>query len=102
MSQKKHKKRHSQTVMDAKRQANQARLADEKERARNRMNPTARNLLFCDLIFLAACQILYSQGMLSELASGIMTLISIGVLILALYFQFGKKKSGGSGSSWPM
>lgn len=103
MSQKKHKKRHSQSVIDAKRQANQARLADEKERARNRMNPIARNLLFGDLIFLAACQFAYTQGMLSEVASGIATLIGIGMLILALYFQFVKKQNDrSSGSSWPM
>ena len=102
MSRKKHKKRHSSTVSAARAKLRDEQLAEDKARYGNRMNPTARNLLFCDLIFLAACQILYSQGMLSELASGIMTLISIGVLILALYFQFGKKKSGGSGSSWPM
>ena len=50
MSQKKRKKRHSQPVMDAKRQATQARLADERDRARKRMDPTARTLLFGNLI----------------------------------------------------
>ena len=99
MSQKKHKKRHSQAVMDAKRQATQAKLADEKDRARKRMHPVARNLLFGDLVFLAACQLLYTQGMLSELVSSLATLVGIVLLVLALYFQFGKKRDGGS---WPM
>lgn len=101
MSQKKHKKRHSQAVMDAKRQANQAKLADEKDRARKRMNPVTRNLLFGDLVFLAACQMLYSQGMISDFVSGLCTLVGLGMLLLALYFQFVKKRDGGPGS-WPM
>ena len=78
MSQKKRKKRHSQPVMDAKRQATQARLADERDRARKRMDPTARTLLF-----------------------GMATLLGIVLLILALYFQFGRKRKDG-GSGWPM
>ena len=100
MSQKKRKKRHSQPVMDAKRQATQARLADERDRARKRMDPTARTLLFGNLIFLAICQILYSQGMISDFFSGMATLLGIVLLILALYFQFGRKRKDG-GSGWP-
>ena len=53
MSHKKYKKRHSQSTINAKRQANQAKLADEKDRARKRMDPTARTLLFGNLVFLS-------------------------------------------------
>lgn len=102
MSQKKHKKRHSQSVMDAKRQAAQAQLADEKDRARKRMDPVARNLLFGDLIFLAVCQFLYTQGAISELFSSLATLVGIVMLLLALYFQFGRNRNGGRRGGWPM
>ena len=102
MSQKKHKKRHSQSVMDAKRQAAQAKLADEKDRARKRMDPIARNLLFGDLVFLASCQFLYSQGVLSDFFSGMATLVGVIMLVLALYFQFFRGRKGGSSGNWPM
>ena len=91
MSQKKHKKRHSQAVMDAKRQANQAKLADEKDRARKRMDPTARTLLFGNLIFLAVIMLLDRNGLISPLFSGACTIIGVILLILALWFQFGGK-----------
>lgn len=97
MAQKKHKKRHSQSTMNAKRQAAEAKLAEEKSRAKNRMDPTARSLLFGDLVFLAVCQLLYSNGMMSETVSLITTLIGFAMIVLALWFQFGKKKGGGSG-----
>ena len=97
MAQKKHKKRHSQSTMNAKRQAAEAKLAEEKSRAKNRMDPTARSLLFGDLVFLAVCQLLYSNSMMSETVSLITTLIGFAMIVLALWFQFGKKKGGGSG-----
>lgn len=100
MAQKKHKKRHSQSTMNAKRQAAEAKLAEEKSRAQNRMDPTARSLLFGDLVFLAVCQLLYSNGMMSETVSAITTLIGFAMIVLALWFQFGKKKGGGGGSGW--
>ncbi|MGI5962711.1 MAG: hypothetical protein ACOX7N_03225 [Lawsonibacter sp.] len=100
MSQKKRKKRHSQAVLDAKRQAAQAKLAEEKDRARNRMNPIARNLLFGDLVFLAICQILYTQGMLSEFLSNGATILGIILLVAALYFQFVKGTGGGNSGRW--
>ncbi len=92
MSQKKRKKRHSQAVMDAKRQASEAKLAEEKDRARNRLDPTARTLLFGDVVFLAVCQFLYQNKMMSEFVSGATTLIGLVILLLALWFQFGPKQ----------
>ena len=87
MSHKKYKKRHSQSTINAKRQANQAKLADEKDRARKRMDPTARTLLFGNLVFLSITMLLERNG----LFSGACTIIGVILLILALWFQFGGK-----------
>ena len=100
MSQKKHKKRHSQSTINAKRQANQAKLADEKDRMQKRMDPTARSLLLGDLVFLAICQLLYSNGIISETLSAISSIIGLILLVIALWFQFGNKRGGNSGG-WP-
>ena len=97
MSQKKHKKRHSQSTINAKRQANQAKLVDEKDRMRKRMDPTARNLLLGDLVFLAICQLLYSNGIISETLSALSSIIGLILLVIALWFQFGNKRGGNSG-----
>ncbi len=107
MSQKKKRRPNSNAAERTRSQA--AKLADEKDRAGKRLNPTARNLLFGDLIFLAVCQVLYSTGQLPELLSGLATLAGLGMLFLALWFQFGKKdihnsgRPGGTGGSggWP-
>ena len=106
----KKKKRHSNSTAAERTRSQAATLADEKDRARKRMNPTARNLMFGDLIFLAVCQVLYSNGMLSDFLSGLATLAGLVMLLLALWFQFGKKginnsgRSGGTGGSggWPL
>ena len=97
MSSSKKKKRHSNSS------------ASVRTRSRRRMNPTARNLLFFDLVFLAACQMMYSAGMIGELLSGAATLLGMALLIAALWFQFGKKdmnRSDGTGGprnngGWP-
>ena len=91
MSHKKYKKRHSQSTINAKRQANQAKLADEKDRARKRMDPTARTLLFGNLVFLSITVLLERNGLISPLFSGACTIIGVILLILALWFQFGGK-----------
>ena len=70
MSHKKYKKRHSQSTSNAIRQANQAKLADEKDRARKRMDPTARTLLFGNLVFLSITVLLERNGLISPLFSG--------------------------------
>ncbi len=95
MSQKKHKKRHAQPVLDAKRQAAQTQLAEDRLRRKNRMNPTARTLLLGDLVFLAVTELLFRGGLISEFVSGITVLIGLGLLCLALWFQFGPGGRGG-------
>lgn len=104
MAQKKHKKRHSQSTMNAKRQVAEAKLAEEKDRARKRMNPTARNLLLGDVVFLAVVSMLEKAGAFSPFASGICSMIGIILLLLGLWFQFGagrKKSAFRSGDDWP-
>lgn len=98
MSQKKYKKRKHSATVSAKRQAEQERIADEKDRARKRMDPTARTLLLVDLVFLAVISLLDMNQMLSAAVSTIATIIGLILLIAALWFQFGKKdKFGRSG-----
>lgn len=90
MSQKKYKKRHVQSTVAAKKRAAAEELADQKDRARKRMDPVARNLLFTDLIFLAVCELMNRAGMLTPILSGIATIAGIILLLLALWFQFVK------------
>lgn len=95
MSQKKHKKRHHSAAVTAKRQAEQEKLADEIDRSKKRMNPTARLLLWGDLVYLAVIVLLDRNGLLSNLAGSVATIIGLILLLLALWFQFGKKDGGG-------
>ena len=98
MSQKKYKKRKHSATVTAKRQAEQERIADEKDRARKRMDPTARTILLLDLVFLAIISLLDMNKLLSAPVSAIATIIGAVLLIVALWFQFGKKdKFGRSG-----
>ena len=98
MSQKKYKKRKHSATVTAKRQAEQERIADEKDRARKRMDPTARTLLLLDLVFLAILSLLDANQMISAPVSAIGTIIGVILLLAALWFQFGKKdKFGRSG-----
>lgn len=94
MAQKKNRKRsHSRTV-ELKRQMEQEKLADEKDRAKKRMDPTARALLYGDLIFLALSSLLYANGLLSDFASGLCTIAGVILLLIALWIQFGPKGGG--------
>ena len=95
MSQKKYKKRKHSPTVSAKRQAEQERIADEKDRARKRMDPTARNLLLVDLVFLAVVSLLDMNQMLSPIVNAIATIVGIVLLLAALWFQFGKKDKWG-------
>ena len=104
MAQKKYKKRHSNSTMAAKKLAADAKLADEKDRARKRMNPTARTLLLGDLVFLALISILDTWGALSPIVSGFCTIVGVVLLMAALWFQFGPNSrpgGGNGGGKWP-
>lgn len=96
MAKKKNKKRQHSRTVELKRQAGQEKLADEIDRNRKRMDPTARLLLFGDLVFLAAASLLYSFQLISDVVSGLCTVIGVILLIAALWFQF-RKKDGGFG-----
>ena len=92
----KHKKRHSNSAMAAKKRANAEAIADQKDRARRRMNPVARNLLLGDVVFLAACIWLEKLGFLSPELNKVTALIGAAIIPIALYFQFVKKDGGRS------
>lgn len=95
MSQKKYKKRTHSPAVAAKRAAEQEQIADEMAKSKNRMDPTARALMWSDLIFLAASALLYKNGLLSETLSNLATIIGAILILLALWFQFGRKRRGG-------
>lgn len=90
----KHKKRHSNSAMAAKKRADAEAIADQKARARGRMNPVARNLLLGDVVFLAACIWLENLGILSPELNNITALLGAAIIPIALYFQFVKKDGG--------
>ena len=94
------KRQHSRTV-ELKRQAGQERLADEKARSRKRMDPTARALLYSDLVFLSLVSILYANGLMSDFVSGLCTVLGTILILAALWFQFGKKKGQGGPGTGP-
>ena len=88
----KSKKRHNNSSAAVRARARDSALADKQVRDRARMDPVARNLLFINLIFLAAGQMLYTHGMLPDWASGVVNILGIILLIAALACQFGGKK----------
>ena len=88
----KSQKRHSNPSAVVRAKARDSALADKQVRDRARMDPVARNLLFINLIFLAAGQMLYTHGMLPDWASGVVNILGIILLIAALARQFGGKK----------
>lgn len=95
MANKKNRKRQHSRTVELKRQQEQAKLADEKDRAKKRMDPTARMLLYGDLVFLAIISLLDYRGLISDLAGGLCTVVGILLLLAALWFQFGKKAGRG-------
>ena len=94
MAKKNKKRQHSRTV-ELKRQLEQEKLADEKDRAKKRMDPTARAMLYGDIVFLAVSSILYANHMISDVISGLCTVVGAALLLIALWFQFWKPKKGG-------
>ena len=95
MANRKNKKRQHSRAVELKRQQEQAKLADERDRAKNRMDPTARMLLYGDLVFLALFSLLEYRGLVSELVGGLCTVIGVILLLVALWFQFGNKAGKG-------
>lgn len=91
---KKHKKRQHSRTVELKRQMEQEKLADERDRAKKRLDPTARLLLYGDLVFLAAASLLYANHLISDVVSGVCTLAGVVLLLSALWFQFGRKEDG--------
>lgn len=90
------KRQHSRTV-DLKRQIEQEKLAEQKEKSRKRMDPTARVLLYTDIVFLALFAVLDSRGLVSDLVDGLCAIVGVILLLAALWFQFGKKDGRGGG-----
>jgi len=90
----KHKKRHTNSSAAARERAEAARIADDKDRYRKRMNPIARNILFGDLAFLAAIALMEENGIISTLFSNVCAVIGALLIPVALYFQFVKKDGG--------
>ena len=89
MSQKKKKRQNKQGT-----KASQNPMELQQTEKYKRFDPTARNLLWGDLVLLAVCQMLLSGGVISnELANGI-SLAGAALLCAALYIQFGPKKRG--------
>lgn len=92
------KRRHSRTV-DLKRQLEQEKLADKKNK--NRGDPAGRALLWGDLVFLAAASLLEVNGLISELAGGLCTILAVILLLIALWLLFGNKKGRGGAGGGP-
>ena len=92
----KHKKRHSNSSAAVRQRAENARIADEKDRYRKRMNPIARNILLGDLVFLAATALLEQHGIIPTTYSNVFAVIGALLIPVALYFQFIKKDGGAS------
>ena len=88
------KRQHSRTV-DLKRQLEQEKLADEKSRAKNRWNPAGRALLWGDLVFLAAASLLEMNGLITDQAAGLCTIIGVILLLIALWLLFGNRRGKG-------
>ena len=102
MSQKRGKKRHSQAVYDARNRQKQEQLANDRVRySGKRLNPTARNLLLGDLVLLAVVGLLLNNRLISDLTANLLSLLGIVLMIVALWFQFGKKNREGGGDDWP-
>lgn len=84
----KQKKKHKNSNLAVKRRELENIMADQKDRARKRMNPIARNILLGDLVYLSIIQLLDTNSMLTETMSNIATLIGALLIPVALYFQF--------------
>ena len=94
---KKNKKRQRSRTVELKRQMEQEKLAEEKDRAKKRMNPVARALLLIDLVFLSVVSLLDINEIISDVISGACTLVGVAMLLIAPWLQFGPKGRGSGG-----
>lgn len=85
MSQKRRKKRNAQGSHSA----NPGELRQTEKT--KRLDPGARNLLYADLIFLAAGEILSHTGHLSQTAAAVSAFVGLVLIAAALYLQFRPK-----------
>lgn len=96
MAAKKNKKRQRSRTVERKRQQEQDKLANDKARNKKRLNPTARLLLYGDLVFLAVCSLLDHYELIPKPVSGLCTILGAILLLAALWFQF-RPAGGGFG-----
>lgn len=89
---KKNKKRQRSRTVELKRQQEQERLANDK--GKKRLDPTARLLLYGDLVFLAVCSLLDYYELIPAPASALCTILGAILLLAALWFQFRPKDDG--------
>ena len=94
MAKKKYKKRQHSPTVAAKRQAQQEKLASEKDRVKKRWDPVGRALLYGDLVFLAVASLLYTGHLISDMVSGMCTILGLVLLAAALWRLFGNKNGG--------
>ena len=68
-----------------------------------KLNPTARNLLLCNLVFLVVCQMCYDRGLISETFSMFSSILGLILIFVSLWIQFkgGDKGDGGSTGGIP-
>lgn len=97
----KKKKRRSHSAPGGQNRTQGSPLSEETRSGSKRFKPAARNLLFLDLIFLGVSQLLYSKQLLSQMASGLCTLVGLVLLLLALWIQFGRHEGSTGGPSGP-
>ncbi len=97
MANKKNKKRQHSRTVELKRQLEQEKLADVKNREKNRWDPAGRALLWGDLVFLAVISLLERNGLISKQVGGLCTILAVILLLTALWLLFGQKKGDGPG-----
>ena len=57
-----------------------------------KMDPLTRNILFSDLVILAASMMLQEYGMISEGMATVVAIVGVILLVVALYLLFGPQK----------
>lgn len=92
MAVKKNRKRRHSRAVELKRQQEQEN--NDKSRNKKRLDPTARLLLYGDLVFLAVCSLLDHYELISAAVGGACTILGVILLLAALWFQFRPKGDG--------